>query len=242
MFNAEKIFGVLSEDSPNVDRWVSRQLAPESSDAVMLPFQVEKRHLKNVLICMRIMDVIGLLVKGDLRRSITKYIPTLDEAAEHANSVDTIIRSNRSFKGYNAIGLACLRWFGEERIDVNSNANAFIAGISPFIDSIRGALIAKGVKVKRIRNASQITIPAKERSLGIAVIGNMEAASTRRIISVIKDNWDTLIVIDLRNSAHVKSMGFRTPCLKLAELIRKSRHISVGLLTRASKKIIHCYY
>lgn len=236
MFNTAKIFGTLSEGHPKVDRWISRELAFASGDAVLLPFQVEKRHLKNVLTCMRLMDVMGLLVKGDLRKDIVRYVPLLDKVAKRANSVDTIIRSKSSFKGFNAIGIALLQLLKDTKVNVNSISNAFIAGKSPFINSIKGALLAEGAKVQRVSNASQITVPNKGRSMGIAVIGNMNAASTKRIISIIKDNWDKLIVIDLRKSAHVKSMGFGAPCLKLPDLIKKSRTISVELLTRAVKK------
>ncbi|MFH1829324.1 MAG: hypothetical protein ABH871_00920 [Pseudomonadota bacterium] len=227
------IFGTLCEGSPKVDKWMSKKLASKVCDAVLLPFQVDRQHLKNVLICMRLMDVIGLTVEGSLRQDIAKYLPELDDSAKRANSVDTIIKSRKSFKGYSSIGLACLKWLDEEGI--KSISNAVIAGKSDFINPVAGALLAKGAKLRRIRSTSRIATSTKEQAPTIAVIGNLDAALTKKLFSVIKNSWDKPIIIDLRDSPLVKRKGVRAPCMTMQDLIKKSREISVELLTCSIK-------
>ncbi|MBN1283076.1 MAG: hypothetical protein JXA24_04805 [Proteobacteria bacterium] len=99
-FETPVIFGVLCDGRPAAPRGMERRIRARIPEAVLLPFQVEPRHLKNVLRCMRLMDVEGLIVAGGHRRRMARHITSLDSSARAAALVDVIARSARGFRGY----------------------------------------------------------------------------------------------------------------------------------------------
>ncbi len=94
-FDTPIIFGALCEHSFELPRGLGRALAARAPGAILLPFQVEKRHLKNVLTCMRLMDIAGLVVMGSHQRAILGHLSNLDISAKKAGSVDVIARQKR---------------------------------------------------------------------------------------------------------------------------------------------------
>lgn len=105
-FETPVIFGVISDKSLAAPKGFARALAAKIPNTVLLPFQVEKKHLKNVIACMKIMDIAGLLVMGTHKKSIKKHLPQLNASAKKTGLVDTIIKRGRNFIGYNACELA----------------------------------------------------------------------------------------------------------------------------------------
>jgi|GEM_PF-4423445 len=97
-FDTPVIFGALCDRSLDLPAGLARALKSRIPAAVLLPFKVEKRHLKNVVTCMRLMDVMGLVVLGSHRRSIVAHLKHLDGSAKKAGAVDVIVRRSNSFK------------------------------------------------------------------------------------------------------------------------------------------------
>jgi len=98
-FEPPMIFGALCDDEPSSPRGIERAIRSRVAGAVLLPFQVEARHLKNVIDCMKLMDVMGLVVLGAHRKKIAGHVPKLDRSAKAAGRVDVIARRGRGFVG-----------------------------------------------------------------------------------------------------------------------------------------------
>lgn len=115
-FATPVIFGALSDGAPTVDRAVARALSSRVEGAVLLPFQVDRRHLRNIVACMRLMDIQGLIVQGAHRTAILKHLTKLDPLARRLGHVDTVARRGRGFVGFSSLGLACLERLREQGV------------------------------------------------------------------------------------------------------------------------------
>lgn len=69
-----------------------------------LPFQVEKRYLKNLILCMKLVDVAGLNVTIPFKEAVVPFLDQLDPSARRCGSVNTIVRKKNRFIGYNTDG------------------------------------------------------------------------------------------------------------------------------------------
>jgi len=112
-FDTPMIFGALCDRGPAVPRGMEKMIRVKIPEAILLPFHVEERHLKNVVRCMQLMDVMGLIVMGRHRRQMTRHLRSLDASAKIVKMVDVIIRKGRGFRGYSAEHLARLKWAKE---------------------------------------------------------------------------------------------------------------------------------
>lgn len=99
-FETPKIIGILSDKTvpSNVQRKFDGIL--KRRGYACLPFKVETRYLKNVVACMRLMDIEGLIVLGNHTRRIRRFIPRLDKTAKEARQVNVILRRKKEFFGY----------------------------------------------------------------------------------------------------------------------------------------------
>jgi len=104
------IFGTLCEKRCKADRNLARGIHGTVGESVLLPFKVERRYLKNVVLTMRLMDIAGLVVLGGHRKNIMKHIPKLDRSAADAGMIDTIARRRGNFVGYCAEEMALSEW------------------------------------------------------------------------------------------------------------------------------------
>ncbi|MFA4974739.1 MAG: hypothetical protein WC683_19220 [bacterium] len=105
-FDTPVIFGALCDDGPTAPNGIERMIRLKKQGAVLLPFHVEARHLGNVLRCMQLMDVAGLLILGSHRKRVTRHLKSLHPSARAKGMVDVIIRKGRGFKGYCAEQIA----------------------------------------------------------------------------------------------------------------------------------------
>jgi len=112
-FDTPLIFGALCDRGPAVPRGMEKRIRKKIPEAILLPFHVEERHLKNVVRCMQLMDVKGLIVLGRHQKSMTRHLTSLDASARSGKMVDVIIRKGRVFRGYSARQLALLKWAKE---------------------------------------------------------------------------------------------------------------------------------
>lgn len=79
-----------------------REIKRRGLTAVCLPLRVAPRHLKNVVACMKLMDIVGLAVHPSLQKRIMKWLPTVEKRARQAGFVDVVVRKNNRFVGMNA--------------------------------------------------------------------------------------------------------------------------------------------
>lgn len=103
-FTPPNIIGALGDDT--LDRAyatsLDRALRLRKIDAVCLPFRVAPRHLKNVIACMRLMDIIGLAIHPSHQRRIMKFLPSVEKRAREAGFVDVVVKRGKRLVGLNA--------------------------------------------------------------------------------------------------------------------------------------------
>ncbi len=164
------IFGTLCERECRADPWLARKLSEAVGDSVLLPFVVERRHLRNVVLTMKLMDVAGLAVEDGHRRAIARHLPRLHPSARAAGSADTIVREGKSFTGYDSTALALMDWLSGLGI---RKGTALIAGRDEGLDAIAKALKGRGFRIKRAGVSR--ALPEHD----IVVAGGSAARSTR---------------------------------------------------------------
>jgi shikimate dehydrogenase len=75
---------------------------------VYLPFQVDAKHLCNLMQTMRLMDVVGLNVTAPLKSRVLSQLNMIDSFAKICGSVNTLVMRRGRIKGYNTDGAGCL--------------------------------------------------------------------------------------------------------------------------------------
>ncbi len=99
-FEAPRLIGVLAEKEipQTTQKALTKELAKITEGYVCLPFKVEKQYLKNVISCMKLMDIEGLIIVGAHQQAIAEFVK-LDKVATEAGRVNMIKRNNNSFLG-----------------------------------------------------------------------------------------------------------------------------------------------
>jgi len=217
------IFGTLCEHKCKADSWTARKIADIVGESVMLPFAVEKRHIKNVILTMKLMDIMGLAVEGGHRKAITKHLPSLDASARSTGSADVIVRRGRSFKGYDSIAMALKEWCRE--INVRGKRAAII-GQNPLAKTVTTALKGQGFKVSSLRNAKELP------NVNVMILGNMSTTALKSISSQLHKLPAKPAIIDLSGKlGSLKGISRLGP----GNLDRRARSWRVELLTSAVK-------
>lgn len=105
-----QIIGALCNKESEIPIQLIRKFSKFKPKIAFLPFEVEKRHLKNTVTCMQLMDIRGLVVFGELKKEITRHLSSHTPAAGRADEVDVVIRKRKQFVGHHALSEACMRW------------------------------------------------------------------------------------------------------------------------------------
>lgn len=98
-FEPPTIIGALCERERQIPAGLKRRFARKKPRFAFLPFEVERRTLKNTVACMQLMDIRGLAVFGGLQREIVRHLPRLAPSARRAGQVDLVLRKGRQFEG-----------------------------------------------------------------------------------------------------------------------------------------------
>jgi shikimate dehydrogenase len=70
-------------------------------DAVYLPFEVEKKNLKNTIAALRKSNITGFNVTIPFKSECIKYLDNIDAAARNIGAVNTVVSKNKKLIGYN---------------------------------------------------------------------------------------------------------------------------------------------
>lgn len=217
------IFGTLCEKECKSDPVVARGLRKAVGDSVMLPFSVESRHLKNVVLTMRLMDIAGLAINGRHRKTIMKYLSSKDGSAKNSGSADIVIRNGKSLKGFNSVAIACTKWLEDQG---TGKGRAVIVGKHDDAEVVSAALTTMGFRISRPRTVNSL---GNARAL---VVGKLTASERKKLESALRDMPAKPVTIDLSGAFTPK---FRVPRLGRRDLEKRIRQTRVELLTSAAK-------
>ena len=100
-FEAPKIIGIISDKAVPalIQKRLNNHIRRRGISYVCLPFKVEPNYLKNVIACMRLMDIIGLIVVGKHTKLIGRFLPRLDRRARKRGIVNVVLRRKNRFIG-----------------------------------------------------------------------------------------------------------------------------------------------
>lgn len=141
-----KLFGIIGKplnhtQSPKIFNAIfkKRNLACR-----YLPFQVEKEHLKNLILCMKLIDVEGLNVTAPYKESVIPFLDGLDATAKESGSVNAIVRNKNRFIGFNTDGIGFSSALLEKKGFSSKGKNIVIVGAGGAAKGIAANLAKKG--------------------------------------------------------------------------------------------------
>lgn len=111
-----------------------------------LPFQVERVHLKNLIACMKLVDVYGLNVTAPYKEAVIPFLDGLTEAAKKCGAVNTIVRRRHQFIGHNTDGSGFLKALQAKGKMSPAKKRIVIIGAGGAARGIAGALAAAGAQ------------------------------------------------------------------------------------------------
>lgn len=100
-FETPKIVGALCESEKEIPAELTRRFNRLKANFAFLPFVVERRHLKNTVACMKLVDVAGLVVCGRHRSEIGRHLTHMNAEAKRSGEVDCVVRKAKRFVGIN---------------------------------------------------------------------------------------------------------------------------------------------
>lgn len=111
-----------------------------------LPFQVERPYLKNLVRCMKLVDVAGLNVTIPYKEVVCAVVDRLDASAKKCGAVNTIVRRKNRFIGYNTDGAGFLKFLREIKKFSPKGKKIAIVGAGGAARGIAAALASAGAK------------------------------------------------------------------------------------------------
>jgi len=143
-----KLFGIIGKPlgtSPS-PKLYNAFFKKHNLDCRYLPFQVEKKYLKNLLLCMKLVDVYGLNVTTPFKEAVISFLDGLDKSARVSGAVNTIVRKKNKFIGYNTDGAGLLKVLKEKKKFDPKNKTIAISGAGGAARGIAAALAGAGAK------------------------------------------------------------------------------------------------
>lgn len=127
-----RLFGIIGKplDHSPSPRLYNTFFKKQHLDCRYLPFQVEKKYLKNLLLCMKLCDVYGLNVTTPFKEAVIPFLDGLDKSSKVSGAVNTIVRKKNKFVGYNTDGAGFLKVVKAKKIIAIIGAGGAARGIA----------------------------------------------------------------------------------------------------------------
>ena len=143
-----KLLGIIGKP-------VERSLSPAIYNSIFkktglpwryLPFQVEKNHLKNLIVCMKLVDLCGLNITVPYKEAVLPFLDRLDSSAQKSGAVNTIVRRGNRFIGFNTDGDGFCNALKEQMGVFPKGKTIVLIGAGGASRGIAAALAKRGVK------------------------------------------------------------------------------------------------
>lgn len=112
---------------------------------IYLAFEVDKNNLKDAVISIKTLGMIGVNLSMPNKQEVIKYIDKLSDAAELTGSVNTIVNKEGILTGYNTDGSGYIESLKKENIDILGK-KITVLGTGGAALSIIAEAALKGVK------------------------------------------------------------------------------------------------
>ncbi|MBI4238522.1 MAG: shikimate dehydrogenase [Deltaproteobacteria bacterium] len=121
-------------------------------DYVYLPFQVERRHLKNLIPCMRLTDVGGLNVTAPYKCAVIPLLDRLDRTAQQIGAVNTIVLRRGRYVGYNTDAAGFLAALQHTHRRTPRGLRVTVIGAGGTARAVTAAVLAHGAATLTLLN------------------------------------------------------------------------------------------
>ncbi len=104
-FDHPYVVGIVADRINNKKNLALRNSFTSEFKRRQLPFvylllKVELEHLKNLLTCMRLMDVIGVNLSLAYEKKVARHLDRLDSSAKASGRVNVIAKKGHKFVGF----------------------------------------------------------------------------------------------------------------------------------------------
>lgn len=142
------MFGLIGNplDTSPSPRFYNSFFRKHRLNARYLPFEVEARYLKNLVTCMKLVDLQGLNVTIPFKEKVIPFLDGLDRSAKLCGAVNIIVRKKNRFIGYNTDGPGFLIALNKHRRFDPKNKTIVILGAGGAARGIAAALASKGAE------------------------------------------------------------------------------------------------
>lgn len=134
--------------SPDMHNYFSEKLG---LDEVYIPLQTAPEMLKKALEGAYAMNFLGMNVTIPHKQSVMEHLMELDESAELAGAVNTLVRVEGGYKGYNTDMYGLTRSIKERGVTL-SGCEAILIGAGGAAAAAAGMLVKEGAKKLYILN------------------------------------------------------------------------------------------
>lgn len=143
-----KLYGIIGKplDHSLSPKFFNALFKKHRLDCRYLPFQVERPYLKNLILCMKLVDVYGLNVTAPYKEAVIPFLDRLDPAAKKCGAVNTIVRRGQVFIGTNTDGAGFLKALRVRGKISPKNKRVTLIGAGGVARGIAGALAQAGAR------------------------------------------------------------------------------------------------
>lgn len=143
-----KLYGIIGKPldsslSPKLYQAFFKKFLP---DTRYLPFQVEKPHLKNLIACMKLVDVMGLNITSPYKEAVLPYLDGTEGLGKLCGAVNTIVRIKNRFYGINTDGPGFVLALKHRGKFNPGEKRVFVLGAGGAARGIAGALAGNGAQ------------------------------------------------------------------------------------------------
>lgn len=98
-----RVCGILANPVEHSMSPMLQNLYAESTgtDLVYVPFKVKEEELQTAVLGAFALNILGMNVTVPHKQAVMKYLDGIDEAAREVGAVNTLVRTERGYKGYN---------------------------------------------------------------------------------------------------------------------------------------------
>lgn len=198
-----RIVGVLNDghDKHATARTLERRIRLRVRDVVCLPFAVEQKYFKNLVACMKLMDVEGLVVEVAHGKRVMKKLNRVDKNARAAGFVDTVTRSGKTFTGMCSWAQALTHLAGEKR-------SRMVIVIGETTEARRAAKVLAPYRTKLVRafSAAQMRdLPTNSLIVDFTGKSYRVPQGIRRVTKHALDRANRQIMVDILANSLAKN-------------------------------------
>lgn len=156
MRRLHKLYGVIGDPiaqsmSPLMHNHEFQQLG---MNAYYQPFHILENELKTAIEGMKVIGIAGFNVTSPHKTTIIPFLDSIDPLAQAIGAVNTVVRENGEFRGYNTDGTGFIQALQSAWKEDFLNERALIIGAGGAAKAIYYTLLAKGMTYVDICNRS----------------------------------------------------------------------------------------